>query len=92
MDFGGEWNTPLAPVNTPSTMQNDPQFKERMEWIPKEVLGADMLPNPVKIIGGELPIPRKAPECGQHSDEILSEVLGYDAARIAEMHEKGVLG
>ena len=53
---------------------------------------ADMLPNPVKIIGGELPIPRKAPECGQHSDEILREVLGYDADRIAEMHEKGVLG
>ncbi len=92
MDFGGEWNTPLAPVNTPSTMQDDPQFQDRMPWISKEILGADMLPNPVKIIGGELPIPRKAPECGQHSDEILSEVLGYDAARIAELHEKGVLG
>jgi len=92
MDFGGEWNTPLAPVNTHANLGDDPQFKNRMNWIPKEILGADMLPNPVKIVGAELPIPRKAPESGQHSEEILREVLGYGDERISAMHEKGVLG
>jgi len=92
MAFGGEWNTPLAPVNTHANLGDDPQFKDRMDWIPASELGADMLPNPVKVVGAELPIPRKAPETGQHSEEILAEVLGYDADRIATMRDKGVLG
>jgi len=91
MAFGGEWNTPLAPVNTAANLQDDPQFKDRMGWIPASQLGADMLPNPVKIVGGELPIPRKAPTPGQHSDEILREVLGYDDARIAALRDKGAV-
>jgi crotonobetainyl-CoA:carnitine CoA-transferase CaiB-like acyl-CoA transferase len=91
MTFGGEWNTPLAPVNTAANLQDDPQFKDRMGWIPASQLGADMLPNPVKIVGGELPIPRKAPTPGQHSDEILREVLGYDDARIAALRDKGAV-
>ena len=91
MEFGGQWNTPLAPVNTHSSLSHDPQFIDRMNWIPKEKLGADMLPNPVKIIGGELPIPRKAPEPGQHCDEILRDVLGYDDAKISELKEKGAV-
>ena len=92
MAFGGEWNTPLAPVNTPSNISNDAQFQDRMAWIPASELGADMLPNPVKLVGAELPTPRMAPTPGQHSDEVLREVLGYDDARIAAMHDKGVLG
>ncbi|MFM8861528.1 MAG: CaiB/BaiF CoA transferase family protein [Acidimicrobiia bacterium] len=91
MAFGGEWNTPLAPVNTAANLQDDPQFKDRMGWIPASQLGADMLPNPVKIVGGELPIPRKAPTPGQHSDEILREVLGYDDARLAALRDKGAV-
>jgi crotonobetainyl-CoA:carnitine CoA-transferase CaiB-like acyl-CoA transferase len=91
MAFGGEWNTPLAPVNTAANLQDDPQFKDRMGWIPASRLGADMLPNPVKIVGGELPIPTKAPTPGQHSDEILREVLGYDDARIAALRDKGAV-
>ncbi|MBU3701752.1 MAG: CoA transferase [Acidimicrobiia bacterium] len=91
MAFGGEWNTPLAPVNTAANLQDDPQFKDRMGWIPASRLGADMLPNPVKIVGGELPLPTKAPTPGQHSDEILREVLGYDDARIAALRDKGAV-
>jgi len=91
MAFGGEWNTPLAPVNTAANLQDDPQFKDRMDWIPASQLGADMLPNPVKIVGGELPVPTKAPTPGQHSDEILREVLGYDDARIAALRDKGAV-
>ena len=92
MAFGGEWNTPLAPVNTPSNISEDLQFQDRMQWIPASRLGADMLPNPVKVVGGELPVPTMAPTPGQHSDEVLREVLGYDDARIAAMREKGALG
>jgi crotonobetainyl-CoA:carnitine CoA-transferase CaiB-like acyl-CoA transferase len=92
MDFGGEVNTPIAPVNTPTTLQDDPQFQARLGWIGKDVLQAEQLPSPIKVVGGELPVPTKAPEPGQHADEILAGVLGYDDARIAALRESGALG
>jgi crotonobetainyl-CoA:carnitine CoA-transferase CaiB-like acyl-CoA transferase len=51
-----------------------------------------MLPIPVKIVNRELADPGMAPTPGQHSDQILGELLGYDSARIAALREKGVLG
>jgi len=92
MAFGGEHNTPLAPVNTPKTLADDPQFKDRLPWLSKDTHGADMLPSPIKVVGAELPDPGIAPTAGQHSEAILADVLGYDAARIAELRAKGVLG
>ena len=47
--FGNEHNTPIAPVNTPKTIADDPQFRYRLPWIPAERLDADMLPFPVKL-------------------------------------------
>ena len=93
LDFGGDFNTPIAPVNTPQTLADDPQFLARLPWIPKEQLGADMLPFPVLNVGEEqLAWPSRAPELGQHTDEILASRLGYDEAKIAELREKGALG
>ena len=51
-----------------------------------------MLPSPIKVIGGELPEPGIAPETGQHTEEVLREIAGYDDARIALLREKGVFG
>ena len=34
LELGGTANTPIAPVNTPKTIADDPQFHDRMEWIP----------------------------------------------------------
>ena len=89
--FGNEHNTPIAPVNTPKTIADDPQFVHRLPWVPKERLDADMLPYPVKIVGGELPPPTRAPNVGEHTDEVLAEVAGYSAERIAELREGGVV-
>jgi crotonobetainyl-CoA:carnitine CoA-transferase CaiB-like acyl-CoA transferase len=90
--FGGEANTPIAPVNTPASIGDDPQFRARMNWIDRERLGAEQLPSPLKIVGGELEPPAKAPTVGEHSDEVLRDVLGYDAARIKALRDRGVLG
>ncbi len=61
--------------------------------IPASRLGAEQLGTPIKIIGGdELPLPEKAPEVGQHTDDVLRDVLGYDEARVAQLREAGALG
>ncbi len=92
LEFGQKVNTPIAPVNTPQTLADDPQFRDRLGWIPASRLGADELPSPIKLIGEELPLPTKAPTVGEHTDVVLHEVLGYDAARVDALREAGALG
>ena len=92
IDFGNEVNTPIAPVNTSKSIADDPQFRDRFPWIPASRLGADEIPLPVHVLGEELPEPTRAPTVGEHTDEILADVLGYDAARVAELRKSGALG
>jgi crotonobetainyl-CoA:carnitine CoA-transferase CaiB-like acyl-CoA transferase len=92
LEFGLKVNTPIAPVNTAQTIADDPQFQHRLAWIPATQLGADELPTPLKYLGEELPIPEKAPAVGQHSDEVLRDVLGFDDTRIAALRATGALG
>jgi crotonobetainyl-CoA:carnitine CoA-transferase CaiB-like acyl-CoA transferase len=90
--FGTEKNFPVAPVNTPKTIADDPQFQARFPWYPHERHGADMLPFPVRYLGEDLPAPARAPAAGEHTDEVLGRVLGYDAERIAKLRGGGSLG
>jgi crotonobetainyl-CoA:carnitine CoA-transferase CaiB-like acyl-CoA transferase len=90
--FGGEVNTPIAPVNTPKTVGDDPQFTDRMPWITRDRLGAEQLPNPLKIVEGELPVPTKAPTVGEHTEDVLRSVLGYEDQRIASLRDAGAFG
>lgn len=90
--FGDEHNTPIAPVNTPKTIADDPQFQDRLPWIPKELVGADQVPSPLKFLDAPIPEPTMAPTVGQHTEEVLRDVLAYDDARIAELRATGALG
>jgi crotonobetainyl-CoA:carnitine CoA-transferase CaiB-like acyl-CoA transferase len=92
MDFGGRANTPIAPVNSPKTLPDDPQFQDRLGWIPAAHLGADELPFPVRFVGEELPVPEKAPSAGEHTYEVLRAACDYDDQRIAELRQSGALG
>ena len=92
LEFGGEHNTAIGPVNTPKTIADDPQFQDRFPWLPYQTHGVDMLPTPIKLVGEELPPPSLAPTAGEHTDEILHDVLHYDDARIAELRDAGALG
>jgi crotonobetainyl-CoA:carnitine CoA-transferase CaiB-like acyl-CoA transferase len=90
--LGDEKNFPIAPVNSPKTIAEDPQFRERFPLYSHETHGADMLPFPVKFAGEELPEPARAPTVGEHSEAVLRDVLGYDADRIARLRSAGALG
>ncbi|CAN5875436.1 CaiB/BaiF CoA-transferase family protein [soil metagenome] len=90
--FGLEVNVPIVAVNTPQTLADDPQFQDRLGWIPADRLGADQLPTPLKYLDGSLPVPTKAPTVGEHTDDVLRDVLGYDDDRVAALRAAGALG
>jgi len=92
LELGGRVNTPIAMVNSPQSIAADPQFRARLPWIPRERIGADQLPLPIKLVEGELPLPTRAPTVGQHTDEVLRSVLGYDDARLKALRDAGVFG
>jgi len=92
ISFGETHNTPIAPVNTPQTLADDPQFQDRMGWLDREQLGAEQLPSPLKLVGGALPTPGHAPTVGEHTDAVLRDLLGYDEARLAALREGGAFG
>jgi crotonobetainyl-CoA:carnitine CoA-transferase CaiB-like acyl-CoA transferase len=92
IEFGVTANFPVGPVNSPKTIAADPQFNDRFHWFTTEQLGAEQLPTPLKFVGEELPTPERAPTVGQHTDEVLRDLLGWDEARIAESRARGGLG
>lgn len=92
VDLGLEVNVPIVAVNTPQTLADDPQFQDRFPWISAERLGAEQTPTPIKYLDVDLPVPTKAPTVGEHTDNVLSELLGYDDAKLAELRATGALG
>jgi crotonobetainyl-CoA:carnitine CoA-transferase CaiB-like acyl-CoA transferase len=92
IELGNRANTPIAPVNTPKTLADDPQFQDRLPWIPQERVGHAQVPSPIKVVGEEHPLPTKAPEAGEHTEAILRDVLGYDDDRITALRSAGALG
>jgi crotonobetainyl-CoA:carnitine CoA-transferase CaiB-like acyl-CoA transferase len=90
--FGLEHNTPIAPSNTPQTLFDDPQFRDRLPLLPKEQVGADMLPTPIKFVGEQLPMPTKAPTVGEHTEHVLRTVLGWTNDQIVKARDAGAFG
>ena len=45
---------------------------------------------PYTLDGKGLAIERPAPDLGQHTDEVLRELLGYDDARLKQLNDSGV--
>jgi crotonobetainyl-CoA:carnitine CoA-transferase CaiB-like acyl-CoA transferase len=50
-----------------------------------------MVGSPIKIADVPEPEVRFVPDLGQHTDEVLRELLGYDDARLAGLREQKVI-
>ena len=90
--FAGEHNTTIAPVNTSESILDDPQFQDRITWVGADALGCDQMLVPLHVDGESLPVPTRAPDAGQHTDEVLRATLGYDDARIDALKASGAIG
>jgi len=85
---------PCAPVNDVRQALTDPQVLARDMIV--EVVHPDFGPlrevrSPVRT-EGEIREPRRAPRLGEHTDEILREILNYSDSTISRLRSAGVLG
>jgi crotonobetainyl-CoA:carnitine CoA-transferase CaiB-like acyl-CoA transferase len=95
-----EWLTalrgrvPCAPVNTIDEALEDEQVQARemiIEVKHPELGTLREVASPVKTPGA-ITTPAPAPALGQHTGEVLRELLGYDDQRIARLREAGAFG
>ena len=78
---------PCAPINTVDKIVNDPQIKARNMIVELEhpVAGhLKMAGVPVKMSVTPGAVERPAPLLGQHTAELLKEILGWDEAETAK--------
>ncbi len=84
---------PCAPVNTVAEALEDEQVRAREMIVEVKHPAFGVLrevASPVKTAG--TPPPTRAPGLGEHTDEILRDVLEYDPTRIAALRASGALG
>jgi len=86
-------SVPWGPINKIDRVVSDPQIRARRMVIELDhpTIGKlPMLGNPVKVQGMDEPhIP--PPLRGQHTAQILSELLGYSAEQIAELEKDQII-
>jgi crotonobetainyl-CoA:carnitine CoA-transferase CaiB-like acyl-CoA transferase len=88
-------SVPAAPVLTVAEAARSKHYQARHMLIDGEhpIAGRfQMVGSPIKIAGVPEPVVRWTPDRGQHTDEVLRELLGYDDARLAELREQKVIG
>ena len=84
---------PCAPVNDVRQALADPQVlaRDMIVDVPHPEFGTlREVRSPVRT-EGEIRQPRRAPRLGEHTDEILREVLSYGDATIARLREGGII-
>ena len=90
-----EAGVPAGPIYRPDGMVHDPQFiaREAIHWEQHDSLGRIPMPNVMpKLSATPGSIRRPAPDTvGQHTDEVLAEVLGLDSAAITALRDAAVI-
>lgn len=93
VEFFMRHNVPGGPVNEPRDLIDDPHFRERgllFEQHDAKGTRLQWIGPPVKVEGQSFSA-TPAPSHGQHTDDVLKNVLGLDAARVAELRRRGVV-
>ena len=89
-----EREIPSAPILTIDQVFEDPQVRAREMVVDVEHPKCGtlkMIGDPVKLTPRPTPVFAPPPLLGQHTAEVLGELLGYDAARVGELRAKGVV-
>src|SRR6267378_4694780 len=80
-------------VQTPADVIKDPQLRDNDIVVPLEGAGGDLtstISSPIRVAGVTKAPARRAPELGEHNDEVLEE-LGFDAIQIDGLRVSGAI-
>ena len=74
-------------------VEEDPQLRHRGYWqeVDHPEMGPTRFTSPPYLLDGERVALARPPLCGEHTDEVLREVLDYGPERIAALRAEGVL-
>lgn len=89
-----EIGIPAAPINDMANTFSDPQVQARnLLWeVPHPTAGTvPLVASPLNIPTSPAQVRRPPPLLGQHTDEILSELLAYDQDSIQSLREQGAI-
>jgi crotonobetainyl-CoA:carnitine CoA-transferase CaiB-like acyl-CoA transferase len=89
MDIEGQW----APVETTEELINDPQALANgyvREITAFSGTSFRIVPSPLQF-NETPPDLTRAPELGEHTDDVLQELLGYDMDRVLDLKVKGAI-
>ena len=89
-----EYEVVCSQVNDASDIVEDPHFKERtlVELTGVEALGRVLMPGPVlKFERGADPAYDGVPSIGEHTDEVLTDLLSLSGAEISALAEAGTV-
>ena len=79
-------DVPGAPAYSGSDIRADPHFQWRAHWLDESRHGMPLLGSPLRVASGEaLQEPSVAPQVGEHTEEVLRDLLGYSFNRIADV-------
>jgi crotonobetainyl-CoA:carnitine CoA-transferase CaiB-like acyl-CoA transferase len=87
-------DVPCAPVNDVHSALADPQVaaREALVELEHETLApVRMVASPLRLSDAPSPL-RRAPRRGEHTDEVLFGLCGYDGERIDRLRASGALG
>ena len=99
----GEWlegleerGVPAGPVNNLDQVFADPQVIERgmkltLPLEDSESGQVDLIANPIKLSGTPVEYRNPPPTMGQHTDQVLDELLGLESQEIARLKDSGVI-
>ena len=84
-------DVPCGPIMSTEDLANDEHVRGRDMWVELDHPQRGKWYNvgmPIKLSASPAVI-KRSPTLGEHTDEVLKEVLGYDAAKIANMRGAG---
>src|SRR5690606_22076959 len=87
-------NVPSGPINDFNQVFSDPQIQHRemVVKVPHPQIGeVPMVANPIKFSATPVTYGVPPPLVGQHTDDVLQEVLGMDATQVEQLRQNGIL-
>ncbi len=94
LDLCEQIGLPAGPINTIDSVFTNPQVKSREMRVTAQHSKdgtVALINSPMHIPTAPVSIRRAPPTLGEHTEEILDELLGYDKASVSALRQEGVV-